>query len=68
MGSNDLLSLEEVADWLGLSAHTLYQWRYRSRYGAKAEGPPGIRVGGRVRYRRADVEKWLDSQADRRPA
>lgn len=37
---------------------TLYGWRHRG------EGPPGYRVGRHVRYRRAEVEKWLTTQAD----
>ena len=34
-----LASLAEVADYLGVPAGTLYNWRY------KKEGPPGYRVG-----------------------
>lgn len=55
-----LMSLKEVADFLGVSVQTVYQWRYRN------EGPPGYRIGGRVRYRRADLEVWLEEQADRK--
>jgi len=58
-----LLTLAEVADCLALPIGTLYQWRNRGI------GPRGIRVGRHVRYRRADLEAWLDSQYDRpRPA
>ncbi|MTD17124.1 helix-turn-helix domain-containing protein [Nakamurella sp. YIM 132087] len=42
-------------------AQTLYSLRV---YG---KGPRGIRVGRHLRYRRADVEAWLDSQDDDRP-
>ena len=34
-----LLTVEDLADYLGVPVTTLYQWRYRS------EGPPGFRVG-----------------------
>ena len=37
---------------------TLYQWRHRG------DGPPGYRIGRHVRYRRAAVEAWLESQTD----
>lgn len=50
---NRLVTVEELADYLGVPAATLYQWRYRR------EGPPGFRVGRHVRYRWADVEKWI---------
>ncbi|MEP6862945.1 MAG: helix-turn-helix domain-containing protein [Deltaproteobacteria bacterium] len=41
---------------LGISSVTATKWR------AKAEGPPFIKVGRLVRYRRTDVELWLDSR------
>ena len=41
---------------LGISSVTATKWR------AKAEGPPFIKVGRLVRYRRADVEAWLASR------
>lgn len=54
-----LLTLQQVAGWLGVSKATLYAWRYQG------DGPPGYRLhGGGVRYRRADVEQWLDEQRD----
>ena len=56
-----LMSLEDVAEMLGVPTSTLYQWRYRGI------GPRGYRLAnGRVRYRRADVEQWLAEQADHR--
>lgn len=56
-----LLTLREVAAWLGVSEATLHSWRYRG------EGPAGFRLNkGRVRYRRSDVERWLAEQADDR--
>jgi excisionase family DNA binding protein len=45
---------------LGLPIETLYGWRHRG------EGPGGYRIGRHVRYRRAAVEEWLETQADRR--
>lgn len=41
---------------------TLYAWRSRNL------GPPGIRVGNALRYRRGDVEAWLDEHTDDRAA
>ena len=48
-----LLTVEELADYLGVPIATLYQWRHRR------EGPPGFRVGRYIRYRRNDVEQWI---------
>jgi excisionase family DNA binding protein len=38
---------------LAISSVTATKWR------AKAKGPPFIKVGRLVRYRRSDVEAWL---------
>ena len=47
-----LLSTAEAAALLALSASTL------KRYRAEGRGPPFLRLGGRVRYMRADLLKW----------
>lgn len=44
---------KEVAEYLGIPVQTIYQWRTRGY------GPPGRRIGKHVRYRPADVEKWV---------
>jgi excisionase family DNA binding protein len=61
MGSK-LLTLQEVANYLDVPEATLYAWRQ------KRTGPQGIRVGRHVRYREADVERWLDEQVRREGA
>lgn len=53
-----LLSPQQVAEYLGIPVATLYQWRYRR------EGPPGFRVGRHVRYRRSDVDAWIERQLE----
>lgn len=58
MTNNDrLMSVEDVADFLGVPVQSVRKWRYLGT------GPIGLKVGRHVRYRRADVEKWLDQQA-----
>jgi excisionase family DNA binding protein len=57
-----LLTLPEVAEILGVPVATLYRWRHRG------EGPPGYRIGRHVRYRRATVDAWVETQADHRIA
>lgn len=52
-----LLTIAEVADFLGVPVGTVYQWRH------KRTGPKGIRVGRHVRYRPREVEAWLESLA-----
>jgi predicted DNA-binding transcriptional regulator AlpA len=48
----------EVAAYIKKPPATLAQWRYLG------VGPKYLKLNGRdVRYRWADVEKWLDEQA-----
>lgn len=50
-----LWSTQELADFLGLPVQTIYQWRKR-KY-----GPPGRKMGRHIRYRRSEVEHWINS-------
>ncbi len=59
--TNRLLDVWDVAGYLGIPAQTLYAWRVTDR------GPRGIKIGRHLRYRRADVESWLEAHADDRP-
>ena len=43
--AEELMTMEEVAEYLRIPKTTLYQWRSRRT------GPPGLRVGKHVRYR-----------------
>ena len=52
-----LMTPQEVADRLAMPVATLQTWR------TKGTGPHGFRIGRHVRYRREDVETWLESQA-----
>lgn len=53
-----LLSPQQLADYLGVPLATVYRWRYEST------GPRGVKVGKHVRYRRRDVEAWLETRTD----
>lgn len=57
-----LMTESEVAEILNISTATLSRMR-RSR---ENDGPPWIMVGGRPRYRRLDLERWLDEQAQKK--
>ena len=53
-----LLTPQEVADLLRISQHTLASWRRQTN----PHDLPWIEVGGSVRYRREDVQTWLDKR------
>ena len=51
---DQLLSVGQLAELLGVPARTIHAWRYRRT------APPGIRLGKHLRFRRRDVEAWID--------
>jgi len=53
----DLLSESQAADLLQVSPGTLSVWRSTGRYAL-----PFVKIGARVRYRRGDLQAWLDSR------
>jgi excisionase family DNA binding protein len=54
-----LLDELQAAQLLGLSSRTLQAWR------AKGEGPPFVRAGRAIRYRRRDLMAWVDANTVR---
>jgi excisionase family DNA binding protein len=54
---DNLMTVQDVAAYLGVPVATVYQWNSRG------QGPKRYRLGKHVRYRRADVDAWVDRQA-----
>jgi excisionase family DNA binding protein len=50
------MSPKDLADFLQVPVATVYMWNH------KKKGPRASRVGRHVRYRRSDVEVWLDER------
>lgn len=50
-----LLTPEDLAELAGVPLATVYTWNYRGT------GPRRLRVGRHVRFRREDVERWLET-------
>jgi excisionase family DNA binding protein len=55
--TRDLLSEQEAAELLTVAPGTLSVWRSTGRYNL-----PFLKVGRKVRYRRADLLAWLDNR------
>jgi len=51
-----LLDRKQAAALLGIKPDTLAQWTWLGK------GPKSVKVGGRVKYRTADIEVWLDER------
>ena len=52
---DQLLTVEEIAEYLKLKPSTIYQWTHQGFI-------PHIKLGSRVRFRISQIEKWLESR------
>jgi excisionase family DNA binding protein len=52
-----LLSTVEAAAYLDTADHTLEVWRSTRRHAI-----PYIKIGRNVRYRKSDLDKWMQSR------
>lgn len=53
-----LVTIQELADYLGVPIKTIYEWRQTGR------GPVGTRMGRHLKFRLSDVRTWVDAQRD----
>lgn len=60
-GLEPLLSIEDLAGYLGIPVTTIYDWR------VDGKGPRGIRVGRHVKFAVSDVRDWLAQQRETLP-
>ena len=56
-----LMSIEDLAEFLGVPVATIYDWR------VDGKGPCGIRVGRHVKFAVSDVRDWLAQQREAAP-
>ncbi len=52
---SELLSLPQVARYLGLAERTIYVWAQQGRI-------PAFKIGATWRFRRSDIDAWLETQ------
>ena len=52
---DDLLTIEQLAELLGVKV----SWIYAQ---TSAKKIPFLKLGGRLRFRRSDVERWIEGQ------
>ena len=52
---HELLTLEEVAQYLRLKPQTIYKWAQEKRI-------PAAKLGKEWRFRRSIIDRWLDEQ------
>lgn len=56
---HQLRLIGEAAEFLRTPESTLRYWRHMNK------GPKAARIGGRIMYRQADLEEWLNDQFDK---
>lgn len=56
-GHDPLMTTEEVAEYLRVPVTTVHYWRHLDT------APRAMKVGKHLRFRRADVDAWLDRHA-----
>jgi excisionase family DNA binding protein len=52
---SEILTIQEVANYLKLNEKTAYRL-------ASEKKLPGFKVGGSWRFKRVDIEKWIEMQ------
>jgi len=52
---HEILTLEEVANYLRLKPQTIYKWAQEKRI-------PAVKLGKEWRFRRSILDRWLDEQ------
>lgn len=60
-GLDQLISIDELSDYLGVPVKTIYDWRLTGH------GPCAIRVGRHLKYAIPDVREWLATQRESAP-
>ena len=53
---SEILKLEDAAKLLTVSPHSLRHWTM------KGVGPPHLRFGNRIRFRKCDLLDWIESR------
>lgn len=53
--TEEILTLQELAELLKLSERTIYNYAQRGII-------PGIKIGAAWRFRKGDVDQWLEEQ------
>lgn len=54
---SDIMTLEEVAEYLRLKPQTIYTW-------AQGKKIPGAKIGKEWRFRRSVIDKWFNQHMD----
>jgi len=54
-GEDDILTLQDLSAYLKIAEKTLYGYAQKGKI-------PGIKIGSAWRFRRSDIDQWLEEQ------
>ncbi len=60
-GLEPLLSIETLAEYVGVPVVTIYRWR------TEGKGPCAVRIGRHLRFALSDVRAWLETVHESEP-
>jgi excisionase family DNA binding protein len=61
MGEEELITIKEVSDYLKVAEKTIYRMASEGKI-------PAFKVGGSWRFRRHEVQEWLENQRNNKLA
>lgn len=56
--TDEILTIQEIAEYLKLNEKTAYRLASEGKL-------PGFKVGGSWRFKRVDLEKWIEEQKEK---
>ncbi len=57
MADRELLTIEEIADYLRVKKRTIYEWLKKGKI-------PAIKTVGQWRFKKTQIDNWLDKQQE----
>ena len=57
MGDRELMTIEEIADYLRVKKRTIYEWLKKGKI-------PAIKTVGQWRFKKTQIDRWLESQQE----
>jgi len=55
MADKELMTIVEIADYLRVKKRTVYEWLKKGKI-------PAIKTVGQWRFKKSQIDKWLDNQ------
>ncbi len=55
MGDDQLMSVNEMAEYLNVNISTIYMWSQKGQM-------PAMKMGKMWRYRRSEIDEWLNER------